>query len=88
VPQRPAEREPFGTAVPRARRSKSGGPGSKLVTGVLTPASVIGPVAQNITAGDFNGVVSALESETAYGNIHTAQFPAGEIRGQLRERGR
>jgi hypothetical protein len=62
--------------------------GGGTVTGTLTPASVVGPAAQNITAGNFNGVVSALESDTAYGNIHTTQFPAGEIRGQLRERDR
>jgi len=54
------------------------------VTGTLTPASVIGPAAQNLTAGNFNGFIQALESETAYGNIHTTQFPAGEIRGEIR----
>jgi hypothetical protein len=54
------------------------------VTGTLTPASVIGPAAQNLTAGNFSGFIQALESETAYGNIHTTQFPAGEIRGKIR----
>jgi len=53
------------------------------VTGTLTPASVIGPNAQNIVPGDFAGVVSALTSLTAYGNIHTSRFPAGEIRGEV-----
>jgi hypothetical protein len=28
--------------------------------------------------------VAALESDTAYANIHTSAFPAGEIRGQIR----
>jgi hypothetical protein len=27
--------------------------------------------------------VAALDSSTAYGNIHTVKFPAGEIRGQI-----
>jgi hypothetical protein len=53
------------------------------VTGTLTGASVVGPAAQNIHAGNFEGLVAALLSNTAYGNIHTANFPAGEIRGQI-----
>ena len=57
--------------------------GEVTVTGTITPAGVIGPAAQNITPGDFAGVVAALTSNAAYGNIHTKQFPAGEIRGQI-----
>jgi hypothetical protein len=36
-----------------------------------------------VPAGDFAGVVAALASHSAYANIHTKQFPAGEIRGQI-----
>lgn len=57
--------------------------GEVTVTGTIMAASVVGPAAQNITPGDFAGVVAALASDTAYGNIHTKQFPAGEIRGQV-----
>ena len=57
------------------------------VTGTITPASVIAVPGQNITAGDFNVLVEALGSDTAYGNVHTAKFPAGEIRGQVRHIG-
>ena len=57
--------------------------GEVTVTGTITAAGVVGPTAQNITPGDFAGVVAALASNTAYGNIHTKQFPAGEIRGQV-----
>jgi hypothetical protein len=61
--------------------------GEVTVTGTVTATGVVGPTAQNISVGDFAGVVSALESNTVYGNIHTTQFPAGEIRGQVhRER--
>jgi hypothetical protein len=56
---------------------------SGTVTGTITPAGVIGPAAQNVHAGDFDAVADALASNTAYGNIHTAAFPAGEIRGQI-----
>jgi uncharacterized repeat protein (TIGR01451 family) len=53
------------------------------VTGTITVANVIGPTAQNVTVGDFNALVQALSSGTAYGNIHTMGFPSGEIRGQI-----
>jgi len=58
--------------------------GGGTVTGTITPASVIGPIAQGVTPGNFDALVEALDSDTAYGNIHTANFPAGEIRGQIR----
>jgi hypothetical protein len=51
--------------------------------GTITSASVVGPTAQNINPGDFDALVAALDSNTAYGNIHTVKFPAGEIRGQI-----
>jgi hypothetical protein len=54
------------------------------VTGTWTAASVVGPTAQNVTAGDFSALIDALNSNTAYANIHTTKFPAGEIRGQVR----
>jgi hypothetical protein len=54
------------------------------VTGTLTAASVVGPAAQGILVGNFDAVVAALESDTAYANIHSTSFPAGEIRGQVR----
>jgi len=44
----------------------------------------VGPAAQGVTAGDFQAVVDALESDTAYANIHTTAFLAGEIRGEIR----
>jgi hypothetical protein len=55
------------------------------VTGTLTPASVIGPTGQGIAAGNFDALLAALDTNTAYVNIHTSGFPAGEIRGQIRE---
>jgi CHRD domain len=54
------------------------------VTGTITAGNVIGPTPQNVTPGNFDALVAALESDTAYGNIHTTAFPSGEIRGQIR----
>jgi hypothetical protein len=55
------------------------------VTGTWTTASVKAITGQNVlTAGNFAALVAALESDTAYGNIHTVNFPSGEIRGQIR----
>ena len=53
------------------------------VTGTLTAANVLAIAGQNVTAGDFNAITEALLTDTAYANVHTANFPAGEIRGQV-----
>ena len=53
------------------------------VTGTITAASIIAVPSQNIHAGDFDVVEDALTSKTAYVNVHTVNFPGGEIRGQI-----
>jgi hypothetical protein len=54
------------------------------VTGTITAANVKAISSQNITAGDFDALEDALTSNTAYANIHTTNFLAGEIRGEIR----
>ena len=54
------------------------------VTGTIAAGQVVAQEAQNIPAGDFNALLSAITSETAYANVHTQRFPAGELRGQIR----
>ncbi len=63
-------------------------PPNKTVSGMITGASIIAPAtspptSQGITAGVFDVLTEALDSNTAYVNVHTTNFPAGEIRGQI-----
>jgi hypothetical protein len=59
---------------------------SGTVTGTITAADIVGPAAQGIPpapAGMFADVVRAIRTGNAYANIHSSNFPAGEIRGQV-----
>jgi hypothetical protein len=53
------------------------------VTGTITSDNVLAVQGQNVTANDFDAITDAITSHTAYVNIHTANFPGGEIRGQV-----
>jgi hypothetical protein len=53
------------------------------VTGTVGAADILGPTAQGIAVGDFNGIVQEIRSGFTYANVHTVNFPGGEIRGQL-----
>lgn len=58
-------------------------PESGEVTGTITKAQVIGPSAQGISAQEYDELLDAIRGGVAYVNVHTANFPGGEIRGQL-----
>jgi len=58
------------------------------VTGTWTATDILAVPAQNLTAGDFAGVLRILRAHEGYANIHTTLFGGGEIRGQVSVRGR
>lgn len=47
--------------------------------GIITEANLVGPLAGH----PFSELIDAIESGNAYVNVHTTQFPPGEIRGNL-----
>jgi hypothetical protein len=53
------------------------------ISGTVVAADVIGPTAQGFAPADLASVLAAIRAGVAYGNMHTARFPGGEIRGQL-----
>ncbi len=51
-----------------------------LATGTITEADLVGPLAGQSLAD----LVDEMEAGNTYVNVHTSQFPPGEIRGQIR----
>jgi hypothetical protein len=53
------------------------------VTGHITAADIQAVPDQNVSAMDMATALRIIEAGDAYVNVHTSNFPAGEIRGQV-----
>jgi hypothetical protein len=54
------------------------------VTGTISASDVQAIAGQGLAAGDLASMVRAIKAGFAYVNVHTTNFPTGEIRGQIR----
>lgn len=80
---------PFGTNGPVVAWLYPAGPPAQLIpgrsqgvlsAGVVTDANLVGPLAGQTLAD----LLAEMASGNAYVNVHTSQFPGGEVRGQIR----
>lgn len=63
-------------------------PSPATITGVLTPANIVGPEGQGIApslngVNEFDELVDKILEGLTYANVHSAKFRGGEVRGQL-----
>jgi hypothetical protein len=79
---------PFTGSGPTPPSCNTDSSGSGTVSGTWTKDNVQKIAGQNVNAGDFDALVDALNSNTAYANIHTTALTGGEIRGQCRSEDR
>lgn len=55
-------------------------PQGVIAEGTITAASLKGPLLNK----SLNDLVTAMENEGVYANVHSDRFPGGEMRGQVR----
>jgi hypothetical protein len=60
-------------------------PQSGTVTGLIQASAVTGPANQGIEANAFDEFLAAIRAGAAYVNVHSSKWPAGEIRGQVKD---
>ncbi len=57
------------------------------ISGTITAANVTGPTGQGIAVGDLDSALEAVRDGLSYANMHTTNFPGGEIRGNVQRGG-
>ena len=66
--------------------------GSGTFSGTITAANVVAiggaNVGQQVSAGEFSKVITAIRAGKAYANVHTNLSTGGEIRGQIKVLGK
>ena len=56
------------------------------VEGTIAMSDVVGPTEQGIDPGELGELVRAILAKATYANVHTEDFPSGEIRGQIHKK--
>lgn len=56
---------------------------SGTLTGTITASDIVAVTAQGVAAGSFQDLIDVIASGDGYVNISTADFPNGEVRGQI-----
>ena len=54
-------------------------PKGQILSGTITAADFVGP----LKGKPFSALIDALNTNNIYTNLHSVEFPAGEIRGQI-----
>jgi hypothetical protein len=60
-------------------------PPSGTVAGTIEPADIIGPAEQGLEPMSFGALVKAMKAESTYVNVHSSEWPGGEIRAQIED---
>ncbi len=71
--------DPVSTGAPTCPASEGS------VEGLITAASIVGPIEQGIAPKEFLKALQAFEKGAVYVSVRTVEFPNGEIRGQLND---
>jgi hypothetical protein len=58
------------------------------IDGEIRAADVVGPAGQGIRPNELAEIVRAIRRGLAYANVHSSEFPGGEIRGQIKRESR
>ncbi|HEY6329017.1 MAG TPA: CHRD domain-containing protein [Blastocatellia bacterium] len=56
---------------------------SGTLTGTITASDVVAVTDQGVAAGSFQDLIDVIASGNGYLNVSTADFPNGEVRGQI-----